>query len=88
MLSAAVAILEQPPVLADALDDLRVRLRSGTEVTFRQELEAKGSMARSFLDLLDTITGWESWNSYRFRQRLSPPAAERTMAALIANLLM
>jgi TetR/AcrR family transcriptional regulator, regulator of autoinduction and epiphytic fitness len=88
LLSSAVAMLEQPPVLADALDGLRVRLRSSTEMAFRQELDAKGRMARSFLDLLDTITGWESWNSYRFRHGLSAAAAERTLAALVASLLV
>lgn len=86
LLSSALAMIDHPPVLAEALDDLRSRLRRSTEITFAQELASKGRLSRSFLDHLDTISGWESWPSYRFRRGFSPAAAERTMAALIANL--
>jgi AcrR family transcriptional regulator len=87
VLASVRTVVAAPPPLADAVDDLRRRLRAGIETVFESELAARGKLARSYLDHLDSITGWECWTSLRFTQRFSATEAERTMAMLITHVL-
>jgi AcrR family transcriptional regulator len=87
VLVTALTVAAAPPPLAEAVDGLRRRLRASVETVFATELAARGKRARSYLDHLDSITGWECWTSLRFTQRFSATEAERTMALLITHVL-
>jgi len=73
--------------LRELLDDDRSVLRMQLATTLAPEIEAGGDEAEQLLDLLEQVTGWESWWSLRNTRRHTAPSAERAMVIAVRRLI-
>ena len=62
-------------------------LRQQLATTLGPEIEAGGDEAEELLDLLEQVTGWESWCSLREARRHTAPSAERAMVIAVRRLI-
>lgn len=73
--------------LQELLADDRAVLRMQLATTLAPEIEAGGDEAVDLLDLLEQVTGWESWWSLRDTRRHTAPSAERAMIIAVRRLI-
>ncbi len=73
--------------LTEILDRQSHLLRFQLARTLGPEIRAPGTPARTVLDNLEALTGWQSWSSLRFAIGYSAPRAEQSMLFTMARVL-
>ena len=84
MLRASSGRVPTSPELTEILDRQRHLLRFQLARTLGPEIRALGTPARTVLDNLEALTGWQSWSSLRFAFGYSAPQAEQSMLFTMA----
>ena len=82
-LAGARPLTGRSPVDPLRLGELRMQLTH----TFGPEIEHAGTEGPMLVDWLDVVTGWEHWHVLCSREGLTPPGAERSVAALLRRVL-
>ncbi len=74
------------PEMAEGLRQARATRRDHLSATFAPEVARRSEDGRSFLDGLDLVTSWDSWNYLRTSLNRSAVASEKVVILMITDL--
>ena len=74
------------PEMSEGLRQARATRREHLASTFAAELSRRTEEGRSFLDALDLMTSWDSWNYLRASLDRSAAAAEKVVVLMLTDL--